>query len=249
MERGVGERVGLDNSHFSVYEKYCSGYLDNPNGNYAVLPNLSVASIQKNKHPKALEKIIAFDAAEISTANLGKINALSVSSFISPNGRLAGYDFLKKEDMQIGEIGEVKIFKLEPIISVASQIVGVAGNPKYPIFPGSMVPCAMKTINSDKQGDKIYAGLSISVPKDRAKNPFLLMEDVGHVNNIDSEYFYKAAKSALEVANAQGIEVERIYIAKKEIEIGKNEIGTAMVICPYVHLPLKLKEELTTKWE
>ena len=234
----------LDDSYFSSHDGHCSGFFDNPNGRYVVLPYLGVASITKKGRPQKLEEIAAFDAAQVSFANAGKINAIGVSSFIGPNGRLAGYDFFKKEDQVIDSIEGIEICSLDPLLEVTSSILGTIKNPNYPFFPGSMVPCAMKSLSYDKEGSSIYSALSISVPKDKAINPFLLMEDVGLVENIDDDYFEKAVMSSLEVADMQKINVEKIYISKKEIEIGFNEIGMALVMCPYVHLPKNLQDEI-----
>ena len=244
MKNDFVEDRELDDSYFSSHDDYCSGILDNPNGKYIVLPYLGVASIQKKGRPQKLEEIAAFDAAQVSFANSGKINAIAVSSFIGPSGRLAGYDFLKKEDYVIDNIEGINICSLDPLLEVTSRILGTVKNPNHPIFPGSIVPCAMKSLPYDKEGSRIYSALSISVPKNKATNPFLLMEDVGLVQNIDDDYFKKVAMSSLEVAKMQNIDVEKIYISKRDIGVGFNEIGAALVMCPYIHLPRNLKNEI-----
>ena len=141
----------LDKRYFSDYKGNCSGYLDSPNGYYTVLPYIGVASIKKQNLPKELEQIIAFDAAEVSYANIGKINAITVSSFISPNGKLAGHVFFSSENEMIDRVGNIDICSLDPLLRVTLEILGGIHKPAYPIFPGSMVPCASKDFYSDEE--------------------------------------------------------------------------------------------------
>jgi len=234
-----------DDCYFSDYENYCSGYLDNPNGgHYVVLPYLGVACVQKVGLPKELEKIVAFDAAEVSFANVGRINAISVSSFVGLNGRLAGHDFFKGENDFLGEVDSVGVCSLDSLLNATSRVLGSVENPVYPIFPGSMVPCAMKSFYSDEEGVKIYSGLSISVPRDREKNPFLLMEDVGFLKDDFLYYSEKLVRGSLEVCDMQGIDVDRVYVGRRDIEVGQNKVACSLVMCSYVHLAGKLKREI-----
>ena len=236
----IGENFSkrsIDESYFSIHENFCSGYLDNPNGSYVLLPYLGVASIKKKGYPSKLEKISAFDAAQVSFANLGKINAIEVSSFVSPKGRLAGHDFFYEDDILISNVDSVDVFSLDPLLEATSYILGTKGHEGYPIYPGSMVPCAMKGLSSVEEGCHLYSSLSISVPKYKDNDPFLLMEDVGISEGIDHDYFNRIAGASLDVAKLQGIDVEKIYVSRKDIIVGEGEIGYALVMCPYVHLP------------
>jgi pyruvoyl-dependent arginine decarboxylase (PvlArgDC) len=236
-----------DDNYFSDYKNYCSGYLDNPNGgHYVVLPYLGVACVQKNALPEELEKIVVFDAAQVSFANVGRINAVGVSSFIGPNARLAGFDFFKKDNF-LGKISGVDSYSLDSLLDATLCVLGSIESPNYPIFSGSMVPCAMKSFYSDKEGIEIYSGLSISVPKDRKKNPFLLMEDVGFLRDDFLDYSEKIIRSSLEVCDMQGIDVDRVYVGRRGIEVERNEIACSLVMCSYVHLAAKLKREIVKR--
>lgn len=234
------KKRSMGDDYFSSNSNFCTGYADNPNdGRYTVLPSLSIASIKKHGSSHELEKIVAFDAAEVSFANLGKINVTPVSSFISPNGRLAGYDFFSSEDTVLWDVGGINICSLNPLMDTTSRILGTKKNPVYPILAGSMVPCASKEFYSDSA--EIYSGLSISVPKDKSKNPFVLMEDAGFVRDGINSYLDKIVRSSLKVCEIQGIEVDKIYVARKTIRPEEDELACALVICPYIHLSKSLK--------
>ena len=65
------------------------------------------------------------------------------------------------------------------------------------------------------------------------------MEDVGLIPENGNLERYKnnillnSAKSVLEIGKNQNIQYKEIFVGISDLEIGKNEIGCALVACPY----------------
>jgi histidine decarboxylase len=221
-------------------KKYCTGYLDYVHkGNYTLLFHLAAVSVQRKFNSLGLDKINAFDNAEISGANFGQFNMITVSSFCGPQGKVAGYDFLNdKKNKKLNFLkSSVPVYSADSFIGASQKIVGTVENKVFPILPGSHVPCAAKVYYEDKPG-RIYAMFAIGIPQNKDKDACTLMEDVGRMEKGSNTnlYLQNLVNSVLTIFDNQKVACKEIYISIKEVEVKKGEIGCAMALLPYVKL-------------
>ncbi|MFA7245369.1 MAG: histidine decarboxylase, pyruvoyl type [Candidatus Magasanikbacteria bacterium] len=223
----------------SSYNDYCTGYLDEPNGGYyTLLTHLSTVSVNNETGVRGLDHIVAFDKAEVDGINLGQFNMITVSSFCGPNGKIAGYDFLKpkKGYTKIGNFGKMSLYDGKDFLNASKKILGTVNKKKYPIKPGSHVPCAAKYFYLDKPG-KIFSVFSISIPKDRKNNACLLMENVGEMLlKNKQEYIESVIKSIEKISENQNVEYKETFIAFSETKVKEKQTGCALVLLPYIKL-------------
>lgn len=244
----------------SPYDKFCAGY-GNPGTKgtgYYLGYNLGVGKVESllsHEGSKVLDETIAFDSAEVDEAYLGQTNMITVSSFCGPHGRLWGYDVVKpesglqphpliKEGIVSRDGASVAIYSAEPLMRATKSLFGTKEERKFPIYPGSHLPCAIKSIM--KEGPALlYCVLGVGVPKDRAGSACLMMEDVGYLpHNLDEKSVHTAksqllsavGKSVLEVGANQKVEYKKVLAEVKTIHIGKGEIGCALIAAPYFSL-------------
>lgn len=232
----------------------CEGFFANSKGNnYFLGVNFSVAKAPvklSHKGSNILDCINAFDLAEIKEANIGQINMMTVSSFCGPKGRVWGLDVCradKEESLPIKlkqNNKEIPVYDITPIKNAFKELVGTIDNPKFPFLSGSHVPCAVKTLTIAGK-KRIYSALGLGIPVNRDKNACLLMEDVGYIpDKVESGKYKKnilknLAQSVLEIGKNQNIEYKEIFVGITDMQIGKNEIGCALVACPYFLLAQK----------
>lgn len=244
----------------------CEGALGNP-GNYYVMGvkfGIGVAKYPylSNEGSKKLDQINAFDLAEVENANLGQINAIRVSSFCGSKGLLWGYDVCRNNIQEHPDsaairakredIGDVPILDMARLEEAFLGLVGTVSEPVHPILPGSMVSAAMKETYAEGE-TVIYSCLSIGIPKDDTVAAKLLMEDVGtmpvdytddHVHTIQAN----SVVSVLEIGRNQQVEYEAIFTGIHYRKVEKDEVGCALVACPYLTLPraaAPLEQDLT----
>lgn len=242
------------NDSISTEDKFLEGFFASGKTNtYFLGVNFSVAKTKKDlSHDgtSILDKIKVFDLAETGAANIGQINMMIVSSFCGPNGLIWGYDVCKiaKKDNewnflfkdQNGE--EIKIYNIENLVEAFKRLTGTVEQPRFPFLPGSHVPCASKHITIEDEGI-IYTALGIGIPKDREKSACLLMEDIGtiptNVKNLDEykkEIVKNVVRSISKVGNNLKVQYKEIFVGIKHVEVGKGEIGCALVAAPYFTL-------------
>jgi histidine decarboxylase len=167
-------------------DNFCEGALTSKTGHYVLGINLSVAKVKNkftDKHSSVLDEINAFDLAEVTNFNMGQINMIVVSSFSGPKGLIWGLDLCKIKEHENRfnlTLKGVKIYDLEDLIDSLGRLFGTIENPRFPILPGSHVPCASKSIYKEGPGI-LYSALALGVARNR-KNACLLMEDVGILN-------------------------------------------------------------------
>jgi histidine decarboxylase len=230
----------------SQEKKYCEGYFsNNPKNNYLLGVNISSGKTKisfSHEGSSKPDEIIAFDNAEISKANLGQTNMMTVSSFCGPRGLIWGYDLCKitKKNISIG-VAEypIPLYDLNEINKAFTKLTGTINRPRFPFLPGSHVPCATKCIT--KRGEAfLYAALAIGIPVDRTANACLLMEDAGTIplsQASNLEYKEMVLKnlvdSILVIGRNQYIKYKEILAGIEIIYIDKSEIGCALIAAPY----------------
>lgn len=245
----------------SPFARYCVGY-GNPGASgssYIVGLNLGIGKVPKelsHKGSNLLDEINAFDRAEIDAAYIGQINMVTVSSFCGPMGAIWGYHLVKSKKMYRqnpyfpeGEIHDGKriipVFDAQPLFEATKMLFGTVGRQRFPLLPGSHVPCATKKMILYGPGH-IYACLGLGVAEDRLHVAHLLMEDVGSmhhkITDAKEEKAYKhmilhnKVKSILEIGHNQQVRYKEIFIGMKDMFIKKEEVGCALVTAPYFAL-------------
>lgn len=246
-------RQKIINLAISSQEDYCEGFFSSKDvSSYFLGINFAVAKVKKkfsHEGSSILDEINAFDLAEISSANLGQINVIKVSSFCGPKGLIWGYDVAKiillpiKLQIQSRDIKDnINIFDIEPLVDAFKHLTGTVTKNHFPFLPGAHVPCATKFIT--KQGKCIlYTALGFGIPEDRDHQACCLMEDFGTLplNNKDlmsckNTILKNLVKSILAIGLNQNVKYTNIFIGLKDINVNENEIGCALVSAPYFSL-------------
>lgn len=239
-------------SAIGPYDNYCIGAFGKEN--YITSLVLGFGNFEKTyTHPgsQILDKIVAFDKAEISEAYLGQINMTIVSSFCGPQGLIWGYDLAKKEDIplpsflpnfNLEKFPGVKIKNGENLRKASIALFGTKEKKHFPFLPGSHVPCAGRT--HFKSGPAtLYGTIAIGIPDKREKYACLLMEDVGEINvpegliePVKQKLMFNAIKSVLEIGKNQNIVYKEIFVDFITGTVKSNEIGCILVAMPYFQL-------------
>jgi histidine decarboxylase len=238
------------NIHESIspYGKYCDGF-KSPGASGKGYVNSLILSVGKtslnfeNDGSDIINNIIAYDNAETKSTFIGQINMTIVSSFSGPNGLIWGYDLAKAKEKKHPLLGKKKgsvfIYDTEPLLKASASLFGTNDSKRFPLMPGSHVPCAGRFLFKQKSCC-LYSALSLSIPKNRSKSASLLMEDVGCLKGDKEKSRKKVLEdlinSALEIGKNQGVEFEKIFVGLKEEEIRKGETGCALVAMPYFTL-------------
>lgn len=249
----------LKNS-ISSYKRNCDGY-GNPsgNGNYVLGFLLEVGKVSKrlgHDGSSMLDEINAFDMAERNGTYLGQINMSIVSSFCGPQGLIWGYDIAVHDRLKNGSRktdkyvsspnGNVPVYSLRPMLEATQKLLGTVDTrqKRYPLIPGSHVPCAGKNIKL--QGPvTVYAAAAIGIAKDRNRDACLLMEDIGTIDiklkgNQLHRYremiLNKVAESVIQVGINQKVEFEEIFVGMTDEYASSEEIACALVAAPYLTL-------------
>lgn len=241
----------------SPYDDFCDGY-GNPGAEgsgYILGFVMEIGKVRLSDidvGSRNLDEIYAFDKAEAQGAVIGQINMITVSSFCGPMGYIWGYDLAKHDKLrQPSQMGlskvtfknwSAKLYSLRPLLDATRDLFGTVSNKKFPIIPGAHVPCAVKDITH--MGPKyLYCGLAVGIPQDRNKNACLLMEDIGWTENdslqTQEQILEKMAKSILKVGENQQVIYDEIFLDIKFSFISENEMGCALVACPYFSLARK----------
>jgi histidine decarboxylase len=235
-------------------------------GCYVLGINLSVAKVKNkftDKHSKILDEINAFDLAEVKNFNMGQINMIVVSSFSGPKGLIWGVDICKvptRMNRYGINLKDVEVYDLDSLIDSLKRLFGTIDEPRFPLLPGSHVPCASKSIYREGPGI-LYSALAVGIAENR-NNACLLMEDVGGLSlteNIgmqEKKIATRLTNSVLEIGNNQKYSFSKIFVGVKTIKLSKGETGCALVACPYFLLAKKafikgyhLKSLPLEKWE
>lgn len=251
----------LPNIPTSAYQNYCTGYQnpDNRGAGYVLGLCLEIGKVPiEFRHPGSdlLDRINAFDMAEASGTYLGQINMIQVSSFCGIQGHIWGYDIVrhnklkKKSKLLLKHLldhkgKKVPVYSASPLFEATNKLFGVKDKKRFPILPGSHVPCATKNIS--KFGPcHLYCAVAIGIPVDRKNDACLLMEDIGEMSNgsNDPNLFETnkknvrigVAKSILAIGKNQSIQYKEIFVQLSELRVEGGEIGCALVAAPYIAL-------------
>ncbi|MDB4032376.1 histidine decarboxylase, pyruvoyl type [Porticoccaceae bacterium] len=253
------------NAIVSTEQHFCEGYFANSQSGYMLGVNLTAATTPKRfSHPGSdtLDRINAFDLAEIQRAHLGQINMMQVSSFCGPKGALWGYDLCKvprqpsplnisaanlstpnqstphqsTSDLDSNELPA--IWDIAPLVDAFARLTGSVTAPRFPFVPGSHVPCAVKSITAAGP-EHLYAAQAIAIPEDRNRNACLIMEDAGSLAYASQQIEAKQnvlnnlLRSVLTIGKNQQVRYREIFMGLADVEVGDNEMGCAMVANPY----------------
>lgn len=263
------EKRELLNSALSPYDKYCTGYRGK--GPYICTLVIGVGTFKKSfSHPgsEGLDKIVAYDKAEVDEAYIGQINMSLVSSFIGPHGLIWGHDLAKKEgislpsffngeDLKYFEEEGIKIRNGKNLREAGRALLGNGKRKHFPFLPGTHVPCAGK-FNPQSGPGILYGVIAIGIPEDRKTAACLLMEDVGKIEGVSvlesslkSRIALDTVKSVIEVGKNQKVEYKEIFVDLSFKQVKRDEMGCVLVAMPYFHLAKKAytKELLTQSLE
>ncbi len=252
----------------SNYDQHCTGYQNPENNNHGyvlgVCLSTGTAPISfKIPGSEMLDRINAFDVAEATGSYLGQINMIEVSSFCGSQGLIWGMDIAKhpdfdnKKDLQIGSLKrndgvKIPVYSAKPLLEATAKLLGTKDKKRFPILPGSHVPCATKKIV--KEGPcHLYCALAIGIPEDRTFDACLLMEDIGELDNQASDkkstqrainqIALNAATSVLKVGENQNIKYKEVFVSVANTPVKKGDIGCALIAAPYLSLAKKALPE------
>ena len=213
---------------------------------------LSTATVSGNlglPSSRVLGSILALDAAESATAYIGQINLSVVSSFCGPADRIWGYDLARPDNLFASgrpfEHGgrRTMVYSINPLLEAMTALFGTVDARRFPLRPGSIVPCA--ACHLERSGPRrLYAALAIGVTQDRGRDACLLMEDVGELP-LDGDpnspqlalgVLDDLTKSVLLVGVRQRVEYREVFVGIREVKVAPGDIGCALVACPYFTL-------------
>src|SRR5258706_7094067 len=237
----------------AAHMDYCGGY-GNPGaeGNGYLLGfilGVGKTKITSSVEATFLDRIVAFDKAEVKDTNIGQTNIIPVSSFCGPSGLIWGYDLARDSNLyKYHDFGPQKIifnhknipiYSLDPLLYATKALFGTLDNKRFPLMPGEHVFCATKSI--EYPGLRyVYCSISLGIPDNREKEACLLMEDVGYTDTDLSDakagIIKRSAESIARIGETQGIEYSEILTSLKMIYVGWGEVGCALVAAPYFTL-------------
>lgn len=228
------------------YEKYCTGYTYR--GPYVLAMHLAAVAVSFDDIVSDnLRRICAFDAAEIAETNVGQLNAMTVSSFCGPHGLIWGYHIAQPatlRDELIIELptdaGTLPVYSGEPLVRASRTLLGTQDAPRFPIFPGSHTPVAMKDSYCSGPG-WVYAVTAIGIVDARAgESAHILMEDVGSWTSSPPmsarEMSIQCARSTQIIAQQQRSRIKEIFVSTRIQKVNVGEMGCALSFLPYIHL-------------
>jgi histidine decarboxylase len=230
----------------SPHDNYCMGYPgQGPYFTGFVMSSSAVPTKLGNKGSSVLDRINAFDMAEVNDTYLGQINMITVSSFCGPHGLLWGYDIARtgefsiNDELELSDINEFPNFEIlsgKNLRASTRELFGTRNNKKFPLFPGSHVFTAQKFISSPGPIN-LYGAFAVGIPENREKNACLFMEDIGHIKNESREEKRKILKNMIcsieAIGENQIVNYKTIYIDIITQKVGKNETGGVLVASPY----------------
>lgn len=248
------------NEAIGPYDKYCDGY-GNPGASgkgYFVGLMFGIGKTKvrfEHEGTSLLDSINAFDKAEVMDINIGQINMVQVSSFCGPIGKIWGYHVLKPKKFEPHKYfpkgavrsgtSNVPVYSASPIVNATRALFGTVDDKRFPLLPGSHVPCAGKNI-TEKGPRHIYCGFALGIAKNQRQDANIFMEDLGDIpiyvkgTEVEAEYREKIlenlANSVLAIGENQGVRYKEIFVEMQDIVIQPNEVGCALVAAPYFTL-------------
>lgn len=210
-----------------------SAYIAAPLIAFGVTPRLA---------SETLTRIVAFDRAEASFANITQTNMVQVSSFNGLNGLLLGFDVLPQPLIQSDLLPHhPEVFSAEPLFEITRGVLGTISDQRFPIAPGQHVLCAYKTHHAVGPC-AMYGAMAIAIPNDRAVNADLFMEDHGVLGPASDECHQKRGKaeSLLEsvslIGENIGVQYRRVLISVQVRFVPEGSHGCVLTAAPYINL-------------
>lgn len=251
----------LDLSEYiSPFESYCDGY-GNPGGSgkgYFIGLTFGIGKTKvefEHEGTSILDGINSFDRAEVEDINIGQINMITVSSFCGPIGAIWGYHVLRPKKFAVhsyfpegfvkNKDTQIPVYSASSIVDATRSLFGTVEQKKFPLLPGSHVPCAGKSIKR-KGPAHIYCGFALGIAKNQRESANLMMEDLGEIplyikgTERESDYRKKIlenlAKSVLAIGENQNVRYKEIFVEMQDVVVQPGEIGCALVAAPYFTL-------------
>lgn len=246
--------------YISPFEQYCDGY-GNPGGSgkgYFIGLTFGIGKTKvefEHEGTSILDDINSFDRAEVEDVNIGQINMITVSSFCGPIGAIWGYHVLRPKAFSPHKFfpqAQVKsknsiipVYSASSIVDATRALFGTVEHKKFPLLPGSHVPCAGKSINR-KGPVHIYCGFALGIAKNQEQDANLMMEDLGeiplYIKGTEREGAYRErilrnlANSVLAIGENQNVRYKEIFVEMQDVVVQPGEIGCALVAAPYFTL-------------
>lgn len=243
---------GQDGRYVGEFEDRCQGARDSDH--YVVAMNVASAKTKRrfvHAGSDMLDRINAFDMAEVRRMHMGQINLIEVSSFCGPKGIVWGRDVAAHPDLRkrvlarlpqrYGE--EVPVYSADALVSAAADLFGTVGRPGFPFAPGTHCPTASKSVTHVGTGT-IYAACALGVRADGAESASIFMEDVGMLSPDAAgdpaaagiEVTRAAAASVLAVAENQRIACKEVFVSFVSESLAEDEVGCCVTLVPYFSL-------------
>ncbi|MEY4744271.1 MAG: hypothetical protein RL272_216 [Candidatus Parcubacteria bacterium] len=241
-----------DNPYMSPFDGYCQGARD-PN-RYVVAFNVAAAKTKRRFTHDAsdgLDRINAFDRAEIAAMNMGQINMIEVSSFCGREGYVWGRDIAAPASLRQKRLFDlpqwdgtnVPVFDGAPLIAAARTLFGTVESRRFPIAPGSHCPTAHKSVIMNGPVT-LFSACGIGIRDPKGDGATILMEDGGTLppplaarpEYARASVLRSVAESVLAVAENQGIACAEVFVAYACVTAGEGEVGCALSMVPYFSL-------------
>lgn len=249
------------------FDRYCSASGMQPTDAYVTAPLIGTgvaplattagsSSNGSSRHGSAdlLARIVAFDRAEASFANITQTNLVQVSSFNGIDGLLLGYDLLPQPfephpllaSTRGDRSGDFPVFDAEPLFAATRALFGTVCDKRFPIAPGQHLLCAYKTMHHAGPC-LLYGALAAAIAEDRKENADLFMEDHAVLSSDVCgdeealrqplmESLYRLIDSVRQISENLGVHYARLFVGHRTIAVQEGEIGCVLTAAPYINL-------------
>lgn len=233
------------------FPSYCCACGMQPEDAYVTTPliGIGIAPLQERRAgSETLSRIVAFDRAEASAANITQTNLVTVSSFNGPQGLLWGYDLLPQPLVAHPLASDPRVRSAQPLMDATAALYGTIAIPRFPIMPGQHVLCAYKT-GYQNGPCVLYGALAVAIAADRQRNADLFLEDHGTLADGYDEESSGEGNANGEAAVLQHlidavdrigdnlrVEYSAIFVGFRACPVQAGEVGCVLTAAPYVHL-------------
>jgi histidine decarboxylase len=231
------------------WDRFCSalGHPGASGGGSVAVITLASGVVPIKFRSRILNEILAFDMAEF-LGHLRQVNTIVVSSFAGPECTLWGYDAARHEalDEQAAVLtverhdGKmIPVRPLQPLLAAGDALLGA-----YPLFAGTVTPCALRTITAPGPC-VVSAALGVGIAEHRGRDADLFMEDARvqrrrcrpGAGRADREWAWELAASIVAVGAQQGVLYKEIFAGATSAQVPAGSFGGAVAGIPYCLLP------------